>query len=302
MFKDTDGSGDYTLDTEVTTLNPVGAGTLYEFIVTDLTGGDYYIRVEDSEGCSAFSPIVTLPAYDELEDIISDVTTALSCADSATIEGSFTSDLGGVTNATITLYDSDDNPVGLPITGVSVGDTFTFTNLGADAYTIRVEDPVTGCYIEELQEVEAIPVYNVNLIFDDAFVCDVLDFSSLVTIQSITSAQEGTYTGNYTYEVFDISASTTIVVDSATAQNGSSTITGLGAGRYYVEVTMEDYPLGCKYPSNPFVIEIPDTPTISASRTVTDVSCIGSTDGIIDIISVEGGYGCLLYTSDAADE
>uniref|UniRef100_UPI002637EB50 hypothetical protein n=1 Tax=uncultured Tenacibaculum sp. TaxID=174713 RepID=UPI002637EB50 len=71
------GDFDPSLDTEITAVTVAGSVNTYS--ISDTTGGSFYVRVVDSEGCESFSPITVINAFDELQSITPTQNDAISC-------------------------------------------------------------------------------------------------------------------------------------------------------------------------------------------------------------------------------
>ncbi|WP_299840520.1 hypothetical protein, partial [uncultured Tenacibaculum sp.] len=93
--------GDFNtgLDTEITAVTVAGSVNTYS--ISDTSGGSFYVRVVDSEGCESFSPITVINAFDELQSITPTQNDAISCINGGElIDIEFTSSLA-VTGATV---------------------------------------------------------------------------------------------------------------------------------------------------------------------------------------------------------
>jgi len=307
LYQDVDNSGDLTTgDVEITTVDSSSAPQ-YDFTVTDPAGGDYFVRVVDSEGCDAFSGVVTVMSYNALDEIDVNITTPYSCVSDEFIEITYTSVSGNYEDAIVTILNPDGS-VYQSQTFTSVDEGIVVANtIGLELptgessiiYTIRVESSLSGCYIETGHVIDALPSYIASIVLNDALACDPLDASTEVTV-SIDNIGDS-YTGDYTYDVYDAGTATTppvsptgLAVLSSSGENGDASIIGLTEGRYYVRITMEEYP-ECVFNSEIFEIELPDVEDITSTEEVFPVSCIGVADGIVDITDVQGGYGSYEY-------
>ncbi|WP_299682324.1 T9SS type B sorting domain-containing protein, partial [uncultured Tenacibaculum sp.] len=278
------GDFDTSLDTEITAVTVTG--TVYTYSISDTTGGNYYIRVLDSEGCESFSPVTTINAFDELQDITPSQNDAISCVNGGElIDIVFNSSLT-VTGATITILDDTGatiETINNVDSGVSVTNT---TRLAVGVYTINVTHPTTGCELTTTYNVEEIIDHIINVSQTAPVVC----FGSSTAEVEIVFDASSPYAGGYTYTVFDAGTGTaTAITGTGTSGNTPETITGLPAGDYFVRVVMTAFP-DCTRDTGTFTIAGP-TAALNATLTTTPINCATNDSGEVTINAVGGWNG-----------
>ncbi|WP_299163303.1 SprB repeat-containing protein, partial [uncultured Tenacibaculum sp.] len=97
------------------------------------------------------------------------------------------------------------------------------------------------------------------------------------------------YTGNYTYEIFNVGGVTTGITGNGVG-NVVEALAGLGAGNYYVSVTMTDSPF-CPVQSANFEIQGPAAALGVSGVVNPPVSCNGGSDGTITATGTDGWGG-----------
>ncbi|QXP74030.1 T9SS type B sorting domain-containing protein [Tenacibaculum sp. AHE15PA] len=260
-------------------------GTTYEFSISDVAGGSYYVRIVDSANCEAVSTSTVINAFDPITDIDIDSVKDIDCQDGENIEVKTSTDIAGVD------YQITAGPAGytLPaVQAVAAGtDPATFTDLPTGSYTITATHPVTGCVFTKTYTVGTAPDFTV--IANNPQATCFGDNGGSIDISFDAST---TYGGVYDYEVLDTSGNSLAIPITGTGISGvtTETITGLLAGTYYVEITMTDTPF-CTEPTNQFTINQP-TAVISVTGVVNPgVSCTGIADATITATGADGFGG-----------
>ncbi len=169
-------------------------------------------------------------------------------------------------------------------TQIVVSNTADFTLTTPGDYTFRVTDNVTGCYFTTLPYTIA-PYDLIEVI--SAPVSPVTCFGDTDGEMSI---QINNYLGNYTYQIFDDTATAIGGVTATDTSVNPRTLTGLPAGNYYVEVIATDTPF-CDDLSNTITIASPD-----AAVTLAEVSNINANCNIGAQVSVQANGGTPGYT------
>ena len=143
LYKDLGFVGPSVDDIEVTEFEV--AGTNYIFSISDVTGGDYYVNVIDSEGCNAISETVTVNPYDELE-AFAEVLNNVSC--NGVDDGSVQVDIsGGVPPYQVYLYGTvNETP---PFSDFTSDSSFVFPGVPADSYIVEIIDE-NDCAVQQL--------------------------------------------------------------------------------------------------------------------------------------------------------
>ncbi|WP_408046596.1 T9SS type B sorting domain-containing protein, partial [Tenacibaculum crassostreae] len=151
-----------------------------------------------------------------------------------------------------------------------------------DNYTIAILNPATGCIFEAYHTVNSQPVFNV-LPSNPQRAC----FGGTGSID-ISFAPTSPYTGEFNYEVFLVGNPVAVTTGNVAAGAPSpTTITGLAAGEYYVEVTMVDSPF-CEATTANFEI-IQPTEDLALTGIPTFINCNVATSGAIQL-AASGGW------------
>ncbi|CAM1344118.1 hypothetical protein TAMYLO_460001 [Tenacibaculum amylolyticum] len=269
-------------------------GANFTFSTTNASGGNVTVDVYDDEGCMA-STTVTIEAFNALSSPSVRVDKAIDCrtlpagGEEITVSVDLTSPLVLGENINFTITDSGGTSLTNTVFGPTVGTTIStsFTGLGEDIYDISIMNLSTGCISTIGHQVNAVPSFNLDLNKDSNVVC-IGDNNGSITFDFATSTPYG---GSYDYEVFNSGGATTGITGSVPL-GGPTTINTLGAGTYYVEVTMTASPF-CPVISPEVIIEEPAA-ALSVGFTTTPISCISSTSGAVDI-GANGGWGSYEY-------
>ncbi len=289
LYNDNLTPSDLSDDTQQTGGLSISA-TLYTFTLGDTTGGNYYIRVTDSQGCQAFSPSVNILPFDRLQSITATPNNPITCTNTGEIINIRFSSDRTVTGAQVTITDSSGT-LTETIAGVNINSGISIVNtipLPADVYTISVIHPVTNCTLSTAYEVKPVPDHLINV----NQVAPVACFDSATAEISIIFDGSTPYPGSYTYTVFDISSGIAITTGNGASGNTLQSISTLPSGDYYVEVVMTDSP-GCTRRTSNFSID--SSASIIFSEDISGITCVGNNDGSIRVHIVSGGIGDYQY-------
>ncbi|MDE0534853.1 T9SS type B sorting domain-containing protein, partial [Tenacibaculum sp. L6] len=278
------GDFDSSLDTEITAVSV--SGTVNTYTINDRSGGNFYVRVVDSEGCESFSPVETINAFDELQDITPTPNDAISCVNGGELIDIVFNSSSAVTGATVTISDNTGatvETINNVDSGVSVTNT---TRLSAGVYTVTVTHPVTGCELSASYEVQPEPTFDV-LVSNIQRACFGGTGSATIDFSTATP-----YIGGYTYEVFEVGNPTAITLGNGTGGTPETITTNLVAGEYYVVVSMTNTPF-CEAQSENFIIEEPAT-ALALTGTPTYFKCGFPGSGEI-LLEAQGGWAPYEY-------
>jgi gliding motility-associated-like protein len=265
----TTGTAPYTYSIDGTnffttnTFNIVDTGVVQNITAT----------VRDNNGCID-TDVVTINPLPTITDVTVSQITAITCSNPEVARVTVT---GGSGDFTYELLPSGPNQ-----SLVSFTADFTLTTPGD--YVFRITDNVTGCYFTTLPYTIA-PYDLIEVI--SAPVSPVTCFGDTDGEMSI---QINNYLGNYTYQIFDDTATAIGGVTATDTSVNPRTLTGLPAGNYYVEVIATDTPF-CDDLSNTITIASPD-----AAVTLVEVSNINANCNIGAQVSVQANGGTPGYT------
>jgi len=269
----TDGTAPYTYSIDgvnffsTNTFNINDTGVVQNITVT----------IKDNFGCTD-TDVVTINPLPTITNVSVTQITAITCANDETVRLTVT---GGSGDFDFDLLPLGSVPTISPGAGIFTAD-FDLTSPGA--YTFRVTDNVTGCYFTSAPH--NIAPYDVI----EAIATAVTPVTCFGDLDGELSIQVNNYLGNYTYQVFDDTATAiTGVVPSDTSVN-PRIISGLPAGNLYVEVIATDTPF-CDDLTNTITIGSPSAPVAIAVVSNTNANCnIGAQ------VSVSGSGGTPGYT------
>jgi len=227
-----------------------------------LSEGQYQITVTDVDGCSTTQSFVICPYSCQLEGMLEEIVN-VTCS--------------GGNDGSITIS-ATTNPGADPITYVwlSGDDSIiegesqpTISNISSGTYEVQLED-INGCTEELVFEVTEPPAF----VFVDCNSDDV----------TTTGGDDGT---------------ATLIVDGGVApytylwSDGQTTnpATGLSAGNYDVTITDAN---GCEVMGT-CTVQSPSCSDFNVEFNTTAVSCVGDSDGVIEISST-GTSGTVTYT------
>ncbi|MBU2995899.1 T9SS type B sorting domain-containing protein [Cellulophaga baltica] len=270
------GSGTFTryVFENTTTSTIVQDGTNIEYIETDRNGGNYTISVYDDNGCIG-TATATIDAFDELLTIDSSITSAITCTPGN--DGEVTISVTSTNNDTTKFEYSNDN-------GASWQTSNIFPNLGVGTHNFLVRHIDTNCEL----------FTSINITDPNTFTVDTPVTTDVICKGSATgtatfNVNDVTYTGTYSWEVFNSDSTTTSIIGTS----ADFTATGLIAGEYYVTFTQDGVPT-CDN-QEPFSIAEPENALAAGTSIVTDITCNPTDNGTIEIVNVTGGWGDYSY-------
>ncbi|MDE3741882.1 T9SS type B sorting domain-containing protein [Maribacter polysaccharolyticus] len=237
-------------------------------IPADSPAGTYSVSVEDQYGCSYF--LADVPMNFMAAPVIDNVAIE-NCDANAKITINMVSYTGTV------LYSIDN--------GISFQTSNTFDNIPAGNYDILVKDE-TGC--TDTLNIDIYPTLQATASLDQQLGCGT---GNEAEIKIEVSSGSGTYE----FEILD-SALGNKVPRQALDPSNSQNVTIDTADTYTVNV----YDTGTSNPEcfRTFSITVPTAIQPDFSANVTDVSCSGSQDGVIELIQVNNGNNPLTYSID----
>ena len=272
-----------------------GANTTYT--ETDGVGGNYEIQVYDDASCSTTSAVDTVLPFVEITDPTVNNIQDAACSplNNAQIEV-------GVTvmpaSATPNLeYTVTGINVAYSQTIASTNNPETFAGLEFGNYRVSITNLDTGCVIETVHTIDnpdIIEVVATKLTDEECLNNGVDDGSFSVTINN--------YTGNYSYQVFDINDNPVPgAAYSGTGNTGTAMapITDLPGGVYYIRVTATDAPL-CADDSNVITVLAPSAPVTALIREEASVTCSNDQGKIL--VDPTGGEGPYTITIDSGTQ
>ncbi|WP_306351228.1 T9SS type B sorting domain-containing protein [Flavobacterium sp. '19STA2R22 D10 B1'] len=272
----TGGTGTYLIYQFIdnATSNVVQQGNNPIYIFTNTTGGSFTINVFDQNGCVGTSTATVLP-YNELQSATAVVDTPITC-------------INGGETIHIDVVSTISNPADLEYSqdnGAIWQDSNVFSNLAIGTHAFVIRNKVTGCII-----------YATHLVKDpNTFIINVTKINDVICFGTTSGAvtfgiTDATYTGPFTWEIFNISGVTTGIVGIQN-NNGPTPAINLGAGDYYVEIKLGNAPSCTK--KEFFSIAAPTDGAITVQTQVTPITCVGN-DGSITITAT-GGWGNYTY-------
>ncbi|TNJ46386.1 T9SS type B sorting domain-containing protein [Tamlana fucoidanivorans] len=238
-------------------------------VFTDLGAGTYNVIVTDGYNCSFTTTDVTIT---EPSEIVASLvkTTNPTCLTQASLTLSATGGTGPYE------YSSDaslSNPLGTFTTDI----TFTVVP-GTYRYYVRDANGCTSVVSNDIL-VEELPELIVTLDKTNATINCAGDSTGVI----VAEAQGGL--GNYVYTLQDDSGNDVTPV----TQDSPGVFTELPIGRYQVYVESGD----CDVTSEVVEITEPSAP-VTAQLSITDVTCNGANDGMVEI-TASGGTGIIKY-------
>ncbi|SEA34212.1 T9SS type B sorting domain-containing protein [Bizionia paragorgiae] len=256
----------YVLNTIAPT--PSSSGPQSSNVFNNLAAGTYSITITDGYNCefSSANIVIDQPAQIEASLV---TTTTQSCAVESTLTLTAT---GGVAPYTYSDTSTFNTTLG------TFNNTITFpVPHGMHQYYVR---DANGCEIYVSNEITIDPLEELVVALEAS--TTTINCSGDNNGSIVASAQGGL--GNYVYTLEDTNGNTI----NAT-QDSPGVFTGLFAGDYVVHVVSED----CIANSATISITEPSEP-LTASFNVSDVTCSGSNNGILEIIA-SGGTGIIKY-------
>tara|TARA_R110002050_G_scaffold100607_1_gene208335 strand:- start:14027 stop:24442 length:10416 start_codon:yes stop_codon:yes gene_type:complete len=238
-------------------------------VFTGLGAGTYNVVITDGYNCEFTSPdiIITQPAQIQAALVKA---TSQTCSTDSTLELSAT---GGTGTYEYSTTESFATIVGSFTSSVS----FTVTD-GTFAYYVRDANGCTANVSNEIT-IDPLPILEVTIDATNAKINCAGDTTGVI----VATAQGGL--GSYIYTLQD-GTGTNI---SPLNQNTTGNFTDLPVGSYQVRVDSGD----CLTTSTIISITEPSLP-LDVSFTVTDVTCTGANNGLLEIVAT-GGTGIIKY-------
>ncbi|SNR14297.1 Ig-like domain-containing protein [Tenacibaculum jejuense] len=256
-------------------VNGVNTGSIYTFDILDTNGGSFYAKVIDSNGCEAISTSVVVSPYDQLNQITITQAESISCSNAGEqIYIAYTSSLG-LSKSTIQIIDSTGTTLDTISEVQSNTEVTSNVRLTPGLYIIKITNPVSGCEINQVYQVNDVEPYTANVVSSSPVICFGDNNASLML--TIEDGGGNPYTGSYTYEVFDTAGIPSGV--STVSTSNPLTIVGLSSGTYAVQVTLNDYPF-CSLTTNNVVVDGPIVPLSITADVNEDVITVLATGGI----------------------
>jgi gliding motility-associated-like protein len=258
----------YTLNMVSPTVSSSGPQTSNVF--TDLGAGTYNVVVTDGYNCAFTSADIVIDQPTEIQASLVAASTP-----TCTTDASLTLSASGGTG---TYTYSDDVTFTTVLGTFTTSTTFTVTP-GTYMYYVR---DANGCVSSVSNEItiDPLPTLIVNLDETNVTINCVGDNTGAI----VATAQGGL--GTYVYTLQDGSGNPIL---PAPTQNSPGVFTDLPAGTYQVRVDSGD----CLTTSAQISITEPSAPLI-ANFTVTDVTCNGNNDGMVEF-TASGGTGVIKY-------
>ncbi|WP_242093830.1 T9SS type B sorting domain-containing protein [Aestuariivivens sediminicola] len=257
----------YTLNRTAPTVSSSGPQTTPVF--TNLGAGTYNVTITDGYNCSFTTPDVVI---DEPTQVTASLVTASTqtCVNDAMLTLSATGGTG--------TYEYSDTPTFTTVLGSFTTSTTFTVSVGSHAFYVR---DANGCVAAISNEITIEPLEPLTVILDttNATVNCAGDATGVI----VAEAQGGL--GNYVYTLQDDAGNDII----GAIQNSPGVFTDLPIGTYQVHVESVD----CEVTSAAVIITEPSEPLV-AQYTVSDVTCNGENDGIIEVIA-SGGTGIIKY-------
>ncbi|PIB26929.1 T9SS type B sorting domain-containing protein [Maribacter sp. 4G9] len=254
----------------------VQSGTSPSYIETDIAGGVYTINVYDDQGCVGTST-ATIAPFDLMGIPTVHVDSPISCTNAG-------EDISIDIISSVTSFATDPANYQfrqLPSSAYQASNAFL--DLASGTYTFGVLNVNTGCEVMVSHTVAAPNTFDITI----ANISNVVCFGDDGSID--LNVADATYTGNYSWEVFNTDGSPTTRTDDAGTLTGSGTVSGIlvAAGNYIVRVTQDAFP-EC-FQERSFTINTPTAPITLNPIVLTDVGC--SNDQGAAAITPAGGQG-----------
>ncbi len=258
----------YTLNMLSPTVSTSGPQSSNTF--TNLGAGTYQVVVTDGYNCEFISADITINEPTQIQANLVAATTP-----TCTIDATLTLSASGGTG---TYSYSDDASFSSVLGTFTTSTTFSVTP-GTYQYYVR---DANGCVANVSNEITIDPLPTLDVILEatDVFINCVGDNTGVI----VATAEGGL--GSYIYTLQDTLGNDIL---PAPTQSSPGVFTDLPAGTYRVEVESGD----CLETSDVITISEPSSPLV-ASYTVTDITCSGSNNGMIEI-NASGGTGTIKY-------
>ncbi|WP_025616278.1 T9SS type B sorting domain-containing protein [Cellulophaga baltica] len=266
---------------------PVQDGSNASYIETNRAGGTYTITVYDDNGCIG-TATATIDAFDELLTADAIISSAITCSPGN--DGEVTINVTSTTNDVSKFEYSIDNGATWQ-TSISHTNPEIFTGLGVGTHNFLVRHTDTDCEL----------FTSINITDPNTFTIATPVTTDVICIGTATgtatfTVADATYTGTYSWEVFDDNDTPTNYLDDTSVQTGTSadfTATALLAGGYYVTFSQDGVPT-CDN-REPFSIAEPTNALAAGTPIASPITCVPGSDGSIEIVNVTGGWGGYAY-------
>ncbi|MGM5470265.1 T9SS type B sorting domain-containing protein [Flavobacteriaceae bacterium LMO-SS05] len=237
-------------------------------VFSGLGAGTYTVEVSDGYNCIFTSANIVISEPTPIQaDLVK--ATSQTCLTNATLTLSATGGTGA--------YEYSDTDTFTTVLG-SFASSVTFSvSPGIHAYYVRDANGCISNVSNEIQ-IDTLPPLVINLDVTNATINCTGDNTGVI----VAVAQGGL--GNYIYTLQDTSGN-----DLPATQNSPGVFTGLFAGDYQVKVDSGD----CLTTSATISITEPSA-ALNANYKVTDVTCSGTNNGILEI-NASGGTGIIKY-------
>lgn len=258
----------YTLNMTAPTVSTSGPQTSNVF--NGLVAGTYNVTITDGYDCVFASTDIVIGEPTQIQaDLVASTTPTCTTDASLTLSA---------TGGTGTYEYSDSASFATPI-GFTTSITIPDVTPGTYSYYVR---DANGCVSSVSNEItiDPLPTLLVNLDTTNATINCAGDTTGVI----VATAEGGL--GNYVYTLQDGSGTD---IAPAPVQSSPGVFTDLPVGTYQVQVDSGD----CLSVSSQTTITEPSAP-LTASLTVTDVTCTGSNDGVMEI-TASGGTGVIKY-------
>lgn len=269
----TNGVANFTYDWDTIANGPTPERTITKASTEDdfagLAADTYFVTVTDANGCSLDTFIVLGEPDSLLADSLRADTALCGDVNDGLV---FIRTVGGTANFTYEWSSSDGGAVE-ETDGPTAGRTATYEDLAGGTYFVTVTDG-NGCTYDTSMTV----IQNTILTVTDSVVnatCGQDDGEAYV----FATGGVGDSVLHFTYEWPD-----------STVQTGLVGITGLGVGPYTVTITDS---VGCQT-THTATVANDNAPSID-SLTIDSVTCFAGSDGQIEIETVTGGVGSIVY-------
>lgn len=254
----------------------VQSGTSPSYIETDIAGGVYTINVYDDQGCVGTST-ATIAPFDLMGAPTVHVDSPISCTNAG-------EDISIDIISSLTSFATDPANYQfrqLPSSAYQAGNTFL--DLAAGNYTFSILNVNTGCEVTVSHIVEEPNTFDITI----ANISNVVCFGDDGSID--LNVADATYTGDYSWEIFNTDGSPTTRTDDAGFLTGSGTVANIpaAAGNYIVRVTQVAFP-EC-FQERSFTINSPTAPITLNPIILTDVGCSNNQGAAA--ITPAGGQG-----------
>jgi len=267
----TGGQGtNYTFTLNMLSPTVSSSGPQSSNVFSNLGAGTYQVVVTDGYNCEFISANVVIDQPTEVEASLVAASTP-TCTVDATLT---LSAIGGTGT-----YTYSDDPTFTTILGAFTTSTTFSVIPGTYQYYVR---DANGCeaIVSNQITIDPLPTLEVDLDGTNPVINCVGDYTGVI----VATAQGGL--GSYVYTLQDGAGNDIL---PAPVQSSPGVFTDLPAGTYQVYVESGD----CLTTSAQIIITEPAAPLI-ANYSVTDVTCSGSNDGMLEI-TASGGTGVIKY-------